>query len=70
MRRSIVAPQVVDFDNLIVEFLKLFQAVPEYKYLWKPKHHFLTHIPIDIMSAAAHAAPANLFPTTSSLTVR
>ena len=30
---------VVSLDELIVSYLQLFEAVPEYKDLGKPKHH-------------------------------
>jgi len=35
-------------DRLIVEHQQLFLSVPEYQGLWKPKHHFAQHVPMDI----------------------
>ena len=52
MRHAYDEQQVVELDQAIGSYLESFRAVPEYKMLWKPKHHFLTHVPIDIMFAA------------------
>ena len=34
-------------DDLQVEHSALFDAVPEYTGLKRPKHHFATHMPVD-----------------------
>ena len=35
-------------DDLVVEHSQLFDLVPEYNGLKRPKHHFLTHLAMDI----------------------
>ena len=35
-------------DDLQVEYIALFNAVPEYAGLYRPKHHFLSHLPHDL----------------------
>ena len=35
-------------DDLQIEYVTLFLAVPEYAGFYRPKHHFLTHLARDI----------------------
>ena len=35
-------------DNLQLEHSRLFDAVPQYNGLKRPKHHFLCHLPLDL----------------------
>ena len=35
-------------DDLQLEHSRLFDAVPEYNGLKRPKHHFLVHLPLDL----------------------
>jgi hypothetical protein len=39
---------IQDIDNLQLEYTHLFNQVPEYNAYMRPKHHFLTHIALDI----------------------
>lgn len=45
---SISQDSLANLDRLIMEHQALFLSVPEYKGLWKPKHHFAQHVPVDI----------------------
>ena len=40
--------QVNEMDKLVLEHAALFDAVPEYNSLKRPKHHFLQHLAVDI----------------------
>lgn len=35
-------------DDLVLQHSELFDAVPEYNGLKRPKHHFATHLPLDL----------------------
>lgn len=48
MRFAFTLTDVASLDQLIVEHHTAFLNVPEYSNLWKPKHHFATHVTVDI----------------------
>ena len=53
MQKTLTADDVAALDRLIYEHHKLFLGVCESEYgerLFKPKNHFATHFPIDIMN--------------------
>ena len=50
MQHHISRAQVEIIDRLIFEHHKQFLSIPEYIELYKPKHHFATHFPIDILN--------------------
>ena len=43
-----VASDVERIDNLQLKHSALFDQVPEYNGLKRPKHHFLTHLAVDV----------------------
>jgi len=48
-RLNISRERVKVIDGLILEHQHLFLRVPEYRGLWKPKHHFAQHVAKDIL---------------------
>jgi len=36
-------------DSLIYEHQTLFLSIPSHNQFWVPKHHFVTHVPLDIL---------------------
>ena len=48
MQHQITEAQIQTLDQLIFEHQEAFLSIPEYSELYKPKHHFATHFPIDI----------------------
>lgn len=49
MQHSFSRAHVELLDRLIVKHQQLFLSIPEYAHLFKPKHHFCSHIPLDIL---------------------
>jgi hypothetical protein len=45
---SLTLSDVERIDDLVLEHSALFDAVPEYNGLKRPKHHFLSHLATDI----------------------
>ena len=45
---SISKTQLQQLDTVVVEHAALFDAVPAYVGLKRPKHHFLSHLSMDI----------------------
>jgi hypothetical protein len=50
MQHSISATQISLLDELIFKHQEAFLAIDEYVWLYKPKHHFACHFPIDILN--------------------
>jgi hypothetical protein len=48
VQHSLDASDVARLDALQLEYSALFDAVPEYNGLKRPKHHLLTHLPLDV----------------------
>ena len=47
-QHEITVADIQKLDNLVVEHSELFDKVPEYHGLKRPKHHFLSHLPVDV----------------------
>ena len=41
---------IMDLDGAIAKYLRLYQAVPQFRGRMRPKHHFLTHTASDIIN--------------------
>ena len=48
VQHSLKVTDIERIDDLVLEHSALFDQVPEYNGLKRPKHHFLSHLPIDI----------------------
>ena len=48
VQHSLKVEDVQRIDDLQLEHGKLFNLVPEYHGLRRPKHHFLSHVPNDV----------------------
>ena len=49
LRHSFSLADVTGLDQLVKDHQSLFLKVKEYDGLWKPKHHFATHLPVDLL---------------------
>ena len=49
LRTSFSQADVLELDQCIMSHQRLFFAVPQYTDLPRPKHHFVTHFPNDIL---------------------
>jgi hypothetical protein len=49
LRSQFTVPDVFVLDELVKAHHQAFLKVPEYDGLWKPKHHFATHLAIDLL---------------------
>lgn len=49
MHHTFTLDMVWKLDDLIQDHHKLFLSIPEYSDLFKPKHHFCAHLPVDIL---------------------
>ena len=49
MRRSFTAHHILMLDKTIWEHDTLLLGTPLLSHLWKPKNHYLSHIPLDII---------------------
>ena len=47
IQHTLRAGDVKRLDELQLEYSELFDAVPEYNGLKRPKHHFCSHVPLD-----------------------
>ena len=48
VQHSLSVSDIERIDDLQIEHSQLFDRVPEYNGLKRPKHHFLTHLSTDI----------------------
>ena len=48
-RPSFSFDDVLQLDRYIYYHQTRFVRIPEYASLWKPKHHFMTHVPLNIL---------------------
>ena len=48
-RRSFKANDILELDAAIWDLSTVFLETPYLQHLWKPKHHYLTHVPLDIL---------------------
>lgn len=49
MQHTFSLAQVQMLAGVIAEHQRVFLSIPEYSHLFKPKHHFCSHIPLDIL---------------------
>jgi hypothetical protein len=49
MKTHFTQQSIIDLDNLIWDAQEKFLSIVEYSQLWKPKNHFVQHIPADIL---------------------
>ena len=49
LKYSYTMAEVRQLDESIVEHQRIFTSINEYELLYKPKHHFTTHLPHDIV---------------------
>lgn len=50
LEREFTKDQVSMVDDLVQQHHVKFKSIEEYKHLFLPKHHFCTHIPVDILN--------------------
>ena len=48
LQHTLDVSDVEKIDDLVLQYSALFDAVPEYNGLKRPKHHFLSHLPLDV----------------------
>jgi hypothetical protein len=48
LKYSFTESEVADLDEAIIQHQQIFTSIKEYYFLYKPKHHFTTHLPEDI----------------------
>ena len=48
VQHNLAVSDVERIDDLQLEHGRLFNLVPEYNGLRRPKHHFLSHLPLDV----------------------
>ena len=48
-RPTFTYEDILQLDRYIYYWQARFVRIPQYADLWKPKHHFITHIPMDIL---------------------
>lgn len=49
LKYSYTMAEVKQLDQSIIVHQRIFTSIPEYELLYKPKHHFTTHLPQDII---------------------
>jgi hypothetical protein len=49
LQHSFTAVSVLAIDNLIMQQQELFLQIPQYEELWKPKNHYVQHMPLEIL---------------------
>ena len=47
--RSFTARDILDLDKTIWQHDTLLLGTPSLSHLWKPKHHYLSHVPLEIL---------------------
>ena len=48
IKHELNVSDVTRLDGLQLEYTQLFELVPEYEGLFRPKHHFLAHLARDV----------------------